>query len=163
MSSGSIQDEFDLLKKEGNENFKLRRYDAAIQNYSNAISLKPDEPTIYSNRAQCYLNLRRFFDALSDSDRAIELDVDSAKSHYRRAVALKGLSRYEEALISFRKVLQLDPSFTLIMKDMKHIEDLLSNDTRVDLKPCDKPMTLRSKKEVKTFELNNHYVGTKHY
>lgn len=52
--------EAQYLKEKGNEWFKKRQFDKAVDLYSQAIECDPNEPIIYANRAQAYLKLRRF-------------------------------------------------------------------------------------------------------
>ena len=46
-------------KNKGNNSFKSRNFQEAIDHYSNAIKLNPKESAYYSNRAACYLQLKK--------------------------------------------------------------------------------------------------------
>lgn len=161
MIDSSDQD-FLQLKTKGNDEFKNKRYDDAISYYSKAISLKEDA-IVYSNRSQCYINQNRFFDALRDCDTSLKLDPEYTKAYYRRAIVYKNLSRFELALEEFRKVTILDPTFTKCKTDMDYIKKLLVTDSRLDLKSIEKPDKFKSNLELKNFELNNQYFGSKQY
>lgn len=154
---------YELLKNRGNDSFKAKNYEIAIKHYSDAIEIRNDEPAAYSNRAQCYIYLKRFFEALTDCDKALDLNPRYTKALYRRAVTLKQLYRYEGAVDNFKKVLELDPNFQPARDDVKKLESAIQNDTKIELNLCDKPETYRSKKELKIFELNNHYSGSRKY
>jgi tetratricopeptide (TPR) repeat protein len=48
---------YNFLNKLGNLLFKNKKYEEAIEKYTEAISNKEDLVRAYSNRAQCNLNL----------------------------------------------------------------------------------------------------------
>lgn len=154
---------YENLKTQGNNKFKLGQYESAIKCYTDAIKLKEDEPITYSNRALCYINLRRFFEAKRDCDKAINLDPKQIKAYYRRAMALKELMRYQSALEDFLMVEKLDPDFPLTEKEIKKMERTIQGDKRIDFKDFKKPDDLLSKLPLKRFELNNQYSGVKNY
>lgn len=47
------------IKDRGNKHVKLGEYMKAIEAYTQAIDLYPDDAVYYSNRALCYLKLER--------------------------------------------------------------------------------------------------------
>jgi tetratricopeptide (TPR) repeat protein len=63
------------LKKQGNDFFKVEKYDNAVECYTNALEIIPthghyeknDFHLILSNRAECYLKLHRYEEALMDT------------------------------------------------------------------------------------------------
>lgn len=163
MTSTQIDDNFDSIKNRGNDNFKAKNFKAAIEDYSDAIRIREDEPTAYSNRAQCYLYMQQYFDALRDCDTAIKLNPSFTKAYYRRAIALKNLHRYCRALEDFEKVAELDPTFKAARDEVDALKSLLERDTRIELKPMKKRETHQTTSEMKTFALNNHYSGSLQY
>lgn len=162
-NSSSSQGDYETLKIKGNEKFKAKNYDQAIEYYTKAIESKDDEPIAYSNRSLCFINLKRYFEAKDDCDKAIELDPNMDKAYYRRAIALKELSRYDKAMEDFKRVLSLDPNFTLAQEEIDKIQSLMMADARLDLKVFEKPEKYRSKTDIKLLELKNQYRGAKSY
>ncbi|KAF9577134.1 STIP1 y and U box-containing protein 1, partial [Lunasporangiospora selenospora] len=65
-------------KLKGNDYFKSKAYDDAIQEYTTAIVKDPKIAVYYCNRANCFLKLERFSKVVSDCERVVELDVKSA-------------------------------------------------------------------------------------
>lgn len=154
--------DFTTLKANGNEEFKHKRYDVAIDHYSDALKLREDA-VVYSNRSQCYINQGKFFDALRDCDTSLSLDSNYIKAYYRRATVYKNLSRYERAIEDFRTVITMDPTFIKCQADIDLIKKYLVTDARLEIKLMDKPESFRSKLELNTFPLNNQYSGAKKY
>uniref|UniRef100_A0A7S2RN34 Uncharacterized protein n=1 Tax=Rhizochromulina marina TaxID=1034831 RepID=A0A7S2RN34_9STRA len=85
------------LKEQGNSKFEARRYQEAIQLYSKALSLQPDEAALFSNRAAALFMLRLYSQCVEDCNKAINLRPDYTKAHLRRSKALVELGRFEEA------------------------------------------------------------------
>lgn len=46
------------LKEAGNDLFKAGDYEGAIDKYSDALQISPADPSLYANRAMCYLKLQ---------------------------------------------------------------------------------------------------------
>lgn len=54
----------ELLKNKGNDFFKKGDYEEAINYYTKAIGLNPNDASYYCNRAACYMKLKKYFLAL---------------------------------------------------------------------------------------------------
>uniref|UniRef100_A0A6N2LEW1 RING-type E3 ubiquitin transferase n=1 Tax=Salix viminalis TaxID=40686 RepID=A0A6N2LEW1_SALVM len=75
-------------KLEGNECFRKNRFQAAIDAYTEAITLCPKVPIYWTNRALCHRKRNDWTKVEEDSRRAIQLDHDSVKAHYMLGLAL---------------------------------------------------------------------------
>ena len=60
-------------KLKGNALVKEKKYKEALDCYSKAIELDPNNPILYSNRSAMYLNLTEYDQAIADADKAISL------------------------------------------------------------------------------------------
>ncbi|KAB5593889.1 DnaJ like protein [Ceratobasidium theobromae] len=67
----------EAVKEQGNEQFRKGQYDRAIELYSEAISLNPNEPSYLTNRAASYMAIKRFGPALADCQAAASLQSAS--------------------------------------------------------------------------------------
>lgn len=67
----------EVIKELGNEQFRKGQYDAAIELYSKAITLNPNEPAYLTNRAASHMALKRFAPALADCQTAASLQSAS--------------------------------------------------------------------------------------
>lgn len=103
-------------KEKGNEAFKSRDFDLAIQYYSLAISLCPDDQpehlaTLYGNRSASYYAEEEFDLVVEDCSAALERKPDYLKVLARRMQVYEKLEKYEEALAGMcsSRILSLSP------------------------------------------------------
>ena len=91
------------FKNEGNEHFKMGKYDEAIAQYNNAIEACPKESTeelatFYQNRAAAYEQLKKYSAVKVDCTKALELKPKYIKALLRRARAMEHCNDLEAAL-----------------------------------------------------------------
>lgn len=48
------------IKDRGNKHVKLGEYEKAINAYTSALDIFPEDPVYFCNRALCYLKMERF-------------------------------------------------------------------------------------------------------
>ncbi|KAJ6687110.1 hypothetical protein OIU85_019994 [Salix viminalis] len=94
-------------KLEGNECFRKNRFQAAIDAYTEAITLCPKVPIYWTNRALCHRKRNDWTKVEEDSRRAIQLDHDSVKAHYMLGLALLQKQEYSEGVKQLEKALDL--------------------------------------------------------
>jgi stress-induced-phosphoprotein 1 len=58
----------EVLKEQGNNAFKAQQYPQALELYSQALHLDPQNYLLYSNRSAVYIQLKNYELALSDAD-----------------------------------------------------------------------------------------------
>lgn len=81
----------------------------AIRLLNRAISVEPENPAAYRNRALALRGLNRFLEALADYDRIITLMPGDAAAYRQSGDMLRSLGRSEEALARYQKALTLKP------------------------------------------------------
>ncbi|XP_075038872.1 small glutamine-rich tetratricopeptide repeat-containing protein beta isoform X1 [Mixophyes fleayi] len=97
------------LKDEGNNYMKEQNYDAAVDCYSQAVELDPNNAVYYCNRAAAHSQLGHHSDAITDCEKAISIDAKYSKAYGRMGRALAALNKYKEAIGNYQKALDLDP------------------------------------------------------
>jgi len=97
-------------KDQGNVAFKANNWADAVDLYSKAIALNPQEKTFYTNRAQAQLKLEAYGLAVIDATKAIEIDPAFTKAYYRRAVANTAILRHKDALRDWKIVAKRLPA-----------------------------------------------------
>lgn len=80
--------------------FKKDKFDEAINLYSKAIELHPDNAVLYANRSIANLRMENFGYALADASKAIEVDKMYIKAYYRRAAAHMALGKYKVCIMA---------------------------------------------------------------
>lgn len=90
-------------KEEGNDLFRTKDYDAALEAYSRAITYCPEDDkenlaTFYGNRSAACFALEEWELVVEDCTAAIEMKPDYVKVLARRMLANETLEKYEEAL-----------------------------------------------------------------
>lgn len=108
----------------GNEYFKQRKFNEAIECYSRSIALSPTA-VAYANRAMAYLKIRRFKEAEDDCTEALNLDDRYIKAYSRRATARKELGKLRDALEDVEFALMLEPQNEELKKQRGEIKSLL--------------------------------------
>lgn len=83
------------LKEYGNTCFRKRRFTAAIDAYTEAITLFPNNAIYWTNRALCHMKRNDWRRVEADCRKALELDKDCTK-----ALSLLGLSMVESKQLS---------------------------------------------------------------
>ncbi|KAF9313821.1 STIP1 y and U box-containing protein 1 [Podila horticola] len=97
----------DEHKLKGNEYFKAKDYQDAIQEYSKAIVKNPKVAVYYCNRANCCLKLEQYSKVVSDCERVVELDPKNVKGYYFMGKARLELGQPYHALSNLKRAYEL--------------------------------------------------------
>ncbi|CAM8978838.1 unnamed protein product [Rhodiola kirilowii] len=103
----STAEQAEQLRQDGNLYFKKDRLGAAIDAYTEAITLCPNVPVYWTNRALCHLKRKDWVRVEEDCRRAIQLDSGSVKAHYLLGLALLEKEKYGEGVTELEKALNL--------------------------------------------------------
>ena len=95
------------LKTLGNQLYSEKKFEEAVEKYSEAIKLSPNS-VFYCNRAACYANLNQHEKALEDCNEAIKLEPKYVKAFHRRALAYEKLDMPRKALNEYTIVCALE-------------------------------------------------------
>uniref|UniRef100_A0A8C5QV46 Serine/threonine-protein phosphatase n=1 Tax=Leptobrachium leishanense TaxID=445787 RepID=A0A8C5QV46_9ANUR len=102
-----IRDVYSLTRP---QTYVLKDYDRAVQFYTHAIALSPDNAIYYGNRSLAYLRTECYGYALADASRAIQLDAKYIKGYYRRAASNMALGKLKAALKDYETVVKVRPN-----------------------------------------------------
>ncbi|KAK9479355.1 hypothetical protein V1514DRAFT_328419 [Lipomyces japonicus] len=100
------------FKAQGNAFYKSGGYSKAIDLYSNAVDLEPQNPIYRGNRAMAYMQLGMYDNALLDSQKALELseanpslyDSNIPKTLVRIGKIQTATGKYEDAINTFSRI-----------------------------------------------------------
>lgn len=97
-------------KNKGNEAFQKGNFLEAINHFSKAIELDPNNHILYSNRSASYASLGKYEDALNDANKCVQIKPEWAKGYSRQGSALHFLGKYDEAIKAYQNGLKLEPN-----------------------------------------------------
>ena len=98
----------------------------AINDYGEAIKLKPDDPRIYEQRAAVEMKLNDNDKALADYSEAIKLKPNEVKYYSYRSYIYEVKGDIQNSMADTEKVLKLDPKNQEAMSRKKRLETLQS-------------------------------------
>ncbi|KAL0849073.1 hypothetical protein ABMA28_013435 [Loxostege sticticalis] len=101
-------------KEEGNEAFKMGRWQQALTLYNEALTVDKNNKTVnaklYFNKATVCAKLNQIKEAAEACTAALELDENYVKALLRRAKCYTELGDYEEAVKDYEKLYKIDKS-----------------------------------------------------
>ena len=120
----------EFLKDKGVDFFKAGNFKAAVNVFSEAIRLNGHLPSLYSNRAACYLSMEDYDSCISDCCKALELLYPVVPSNYpmrakvfvRRGTAYAHIDRMDLALQDYSAAQKLVPNDTQVSEDYERIK-----------------------------------------
>lgn len=100
------------LKEEGNNLYKQRKFDEALEKYKAAFELEPANTTFLLNQTAVYFEQGAFEQCITECEKALEHGRENkaeytviAKLMTRQALCLQRLKRHDEAIPLFKKAL----------------------------------------------------------
>jgi tetratricopeptide (TPR) repeat protein len=90
---------------------KLRRYEQALTDYSQAIGLDAKQAYVWNQRGSAYFYLGQPKRANADYTKAIELDSKDATAWGNRALTYSELGQPDKAIADCNKAIKLNPKF----------------------------------------------------
>lgn len=115
-------------KDEGNEYFRLCKFEEAVRSYTRGINMDPQASSmhvLYANRAMCYLKLQMYDLAEKDASMCIQMNRTYTKAWYRRALARKAMGQLKDARTDLETVLVLSPGDTDGTNELKIVTTML--------------------------------------
>jgi stress-induced-phosphoprotein 1 len=97
------------LKDKGNAAFGAKKYDEAVDLFSQCVAADPTNEVFFSNRSAAYAALKRFEEALEDAEQAIKLKPRWAKGYARKGAAHFGLEEFPDAVAAYEKATSIEP------------------------------------------------------
>lgn len=98
-------DRANYLKQRGNKFYTAKRYETAIEVYTEALEVYPDQDEtlaiFYSNRAACYAQLNQEEKVLENCNAALKIHPKYVKALFRRGQAFEKLEKYWESLLDY--------------------------------------------------------------
>jgi Tfp pilus assembly protein PilF len=93
----------------GNIHLVKKSYEEAFNHFKEAMSLNPDDPTVYTYFATFYEHTGQPEKSIEAYDYALKLDPLDYSTHIKAGFLLHSLQRFAEAEEHYRKALSIDP------------------------------------------------------
>jgi len=97
----------------GCKRYQERDLKGAIEAYSEAIALKPEEIRSYGNRGIAYIELHLYGKAIDDYNTVIAMDPDNSQAYNNRGRAYLHKGLFDPAILDCNKALTLDPHMAI--------------------------------------------------
>lgn len=103
--------------RRGNRFYEIRKYELAIENFSQAIKKNPTYAEAHINRANAYYNLKNYEVAIADYNRAIDLNPNEFKAYISRGnvryitaeYSKNPVIEYKQAMADYNRALEINP------------------------------------------------------
>ncbi|CAB4301942.1 unnamed protein product [Prunus armeniaca] len=119
------------LEKRAKEAFIDDHFELAVDLYTQAIALNPQNAELYSDRAQANIKSNNLTEAVSDANKAIELDSSLSKAYLRKGIACINLEEYQTAKAALEIGVSLAPEETRFVKLIKDCDEKIAEETGV--------------------------------
>ncbi|KAL6904513.1 hypothetical protein GGI43DRAFT_397405 [Trichoderma evansii] len=118
----------DELKALGNKAIAEKNFDEAIDKFTQAIALQPENHILYSNRSAAYASKKDWDNALKDADKTTEIKPDWAKGWGRKGAALHGKGDLLGANDAYEAGLKHDPSNAQLKSGLASVEKAMQQE-----------------------------------
>uniref|UniRef100_H2YBQ5 Uncharacterized protein n=1 Tax=Ciona savignyi TaxID=51511 RepID=H2YBQ5_CIOSA len=110
-----LKQEANILKIEGNNEFKLQKYTEAKDLYTDGLRICPkcfakERSVLYANRGASFMASGENDKAIEDCSEAVKLNPDYLRARLRRAQLYENTEKLDEALEDYKFALEKDPS-----------------------------------------------------
>ncbi|KAL6581483.1 Cochaperone protein [Orobanche minor] len=114
------------LEAKAKEAFIDDHFELAVDLYSQAIALSPNNAELFADRAQANIKLQNFTDAVADANKAIQLDAKIAKAYLRKGMACIKLEEYQTARTALEIGASLAPGDSRFTNLIKHCNESIA-------------------------------------
>jgi tetratricopeptide (TPR) repeat protein len=112
---------FEQLTEEGNEFFRQKNFEKALELYERADALKPNTPRILMNKQSVFWNQERFWEAYQIALKAQEAGADPTKVLFRLGQTADAHRNWEAAIQHFTALLEIK-EFPSVSEKLKHVQ-----------------------------------------
>ncbi|KAL7722018.1 Uncharacterized protein QTN25_000792 [Entamoeba marina] len=106
----SSTDQSELAKTLGNQLFKEKKYNGALEQYAKAIEFNPNNHILYSNQSACYYCLDQLDEALESANKCISINPKFIRGYIRKASVLSKQNHKSESIEILKNALLIEPN-----------------------------------------------------
>ena len=110
-SSGDGEHDAVAHYNRGVDHLEEGRYTEAIQEFKEAVVIKPDYARAYYNMGVAYMKLKHYAEAVAACDKAIAIKPDFSEAYSNMGAAYNELGQHTEALAACKRAVSIDPDY----------------------------------------------------
>ncbi|XP_049600400.1 outer dynein arm-docking complex subunit 4 isoform X3 [Syngnathus scovelli] len=118
---------FSTLKADGDWLLLKGECEKAVESYSTALTLKPEDKDCFVGRSKCYLKMGQYEKALRDAEASLQEDHSFFEGLYQKAEALYCLGEFEFALVLYHQGLKLRPQVHEFQLGIQKAQEAIEN------------------------------------
>jgi len=126
----------DRMKADGNADYKAGRWSSAVDKYTEALEVDPQNKgtnsKLLQNRALCRIQLKDYKGAIADCEQALKMEPSYTKAKKTKANALGQSGDWESAVRELKELAEQDPQDAGIAKEVRKAELELKKSKRKD-------------------------------
>eukprot|EP01017_Pseudomicrothorax_dubius_P012205 TRINITY_DN1485_c0_g1_i5.p1 TRINITY_DN1485_c0_g1~~TRINITY_DN1485_c0_g1_i5.p1 ORF type:complete len:597 (-),score=229.01 TRINITY_DN1485_c0_g1_i5:177-1967(-) len=150
------------FKNLGNQAFTAGKFEEAIQHFTKAIELNPNDHVFYSNRSGCFASLKQYDKAYDDAKKCVELKPDWGKGYARKGLAEFYLDKLDDAISTYEAGLKLDPANAQLKEGLERAKEEKENREEAQTN-MNNPLIQNLMKSVMTNPKTRHYLNDKDF
>ncbi len=108
MAANGFSQNAKQYQKAGEKFMEAMNYEAAIEQYSRAIDVEPNNFEGYLTRAQAYENIQKYEEAMKDLEKGLVLAPKEVQIYIAMGRVYNYLGQYDEALVKLNRAASLD-------------------------------------------------------
>jgi stress-induced-phosphoprotein 1 len=112
----------DAWKAKGNAALSAGNAQEAVECYTKAIELNPNDHVFFSNRSAAYLSMDDAEHALEDAEACIKVKGDWAKGYSRKGAALHALREYDDAIAAYQEGLTIEANNAACLNGIEEVK-----------------------------------------
>ncbi|XP_019751377.1 outer dynein arm-docking complex subunit 4 isoform X2 [Hippocampus comes] len=118
---------FSTLMADGDWLLLKGEYEKAVERFSTALTLKPEDKYCFVGRSKCYLMMGQYEKALGDAEASLQEDHSFFEGLYQKAEALYCLGEFEFALVFYHQGLKLRPQVHEFKVGIQKAQEAIEN------------------------------------
>ncbi|XP_061189173.1 outer dynein arm-docking complex subunit 4-like isoform X5 [Saccostrea echinata] len=118
---------FETLRDEGEHFVHVKLWQKAIDSFTRAIEMNPEDKKCFVTRSKCWLQLGNAENALMDAEEALRQDKEYIPGLYQKAEAMYQLGDFETALVFFHRGHKLRPELQEFRLGIQKAQEAINN------------------------------------
>ncbi|KAI0853531.1 heat shock protein [Daldinia vernicosa] len=123
----------DELKALGNKAIAEKKFDEAIDAFTKAITIDPNNHILYSNRSAAYASKKDWTNALSDAEKTTQIKPDWPRGWGRKGAALHGSGDLLGASEAYEEGLKHDPNNANLKSSLASVQRAMEQEAGAGL------------------------------